>query len=105
MPAPGVCMNIINARHMKDGYGTVTNPQKFLNQDYKQLKEYCNIRRVRYIDDMFPPDRRSIGQGILSPSDMARVQWLRPSVSLTAVIHPQPAQIACPPLGTVDKMY
>ncbi|KAM4541634.1 calpain-1 catalytic subunit-like isoform 2-T2 [Odontesthes bonariensis] len=79
MPAPGVCMNIISERHMKDGYGTVTNPERFLNQDYKQLKEYCAIRRVRYIDDMFPPDRRSIGQGILSPSDMARVQWLRPS--------------------------
>ncbi|XP_061599549.1 calpain-1 catalytic subunit-like [Cololabis saira] len=78
MPASGVCTNIINARHRKDGFGTIANPEKFLNQDFKQLKEYCQIRRVRYIDDMFPPDRRSIGQGILNPSDLARVEWLRP---------------------------
>ncbi|XP_074550087.1 calpain-1 catalytic subunit-like [Halichoeres trimaculatus] len=78
MPAPGVCMNIINSRRKKIGYGTATNPEKFLNQDYEQLKQYCLARRVRFIDDMFPPDKRSIGEGILSPSDLARVEWLRP---------------------------
>ncbi|XP_061599295.1 calpain-A-like [Cololabis saira] len=78
MPAPGVCTNIINARNKEDGFGTVTNPEKFLGQDFKQLKEYCLIRRVRYIDDTFPPDWRSIGQGVLNPSDLARVEWLRP---------------------------
>uniref|UniRef100_A0A3B3DI95 Zgc:136872 n=1 Tax=Oryzias melastigma TaxID=30732 RepID=A0A3B3DI95_ORYME len=78
MPAPGVCMNIISQRHRKDGCGTPNNPEKFLNQDYKQLREFCLIKGVRYIDDMFPPDSRSIGQGILSPSDMGQVKWLRP---------------------------
>uniref|UniRef100_A0A3Q3G423 Calpain catalytic domain-containing protein n=1 Tax=Labrus bergylta TaxID=56723 RepID=A0A3Q3G423_9LABR len=78
MPPPGVCMNIINARRKKDGYGTVVNPEKFLNQDFQQLKQYCLIRRVRFVDDMFPPDRNSIGEGLLSPTDMARVVWLRP---------------------------
>lgn len=82
MPVPGVCMNIINARHKKDGYGTITNPEKFLNQDFQQLKQYCLIQRVRYIDEMFPPDKNSIGKGILSPSDLARVVWLRPAVSI-----------------------
>lgn len=81
MPPPGVCMNIINARNKKDGSGTVTNPEKFLNQDFQQLKQYCVIQRIRYIDEMFPPDRKTIGEGVLSPSDMARVQWLRPGVS------------------------
>ncbi|XP_036927701.1 calpain-1 catalytic subunit-like [Acanthopagrus latus] len=79
MATPGVCMNIINARHKKDGLGTVSNPEKFLNQDYQLLKQYCNINRVRYVDDMFPPDRRSIGKDILSPSDLAAVEWKRPS--------------------------
>lgn len=79
MAPPGVCMNIINARNAKDGHGTFTNPERFLNQDFEQLKQYCLIQRVRYIDDMFPPDRRSIGEGILSPSDLQRVVWLRPS--------------------------
>ncbi|XP_030574695.1 calpain-1 catalytic subunit-like isoform X2 [Archocentrus centrarchus] len=71
-------MNIISARHMKDGYGTVTNPERFLNQDFHQMKQYCLIRQVRYIDEMFPPDRNSVGSGILKPSDLARVVWLRP---------------------------
>ncbi|KAM4724501.1 calpain-2 catalytic subunit-like [Anableps anableps] len=79
MLAPGVCMNIISARHMKDGYGTLSNPEKFLNQDFQQLKEYCLIRRVRYIDDMFPPDHSSIGRELLKASDLARVEWMRPS--------------------------
>ncbi|XP_041669172.1 calpain-1 catalytic subunit-like [Cheilinus undulatus] len=78
MPPPGVCMNIINARRKRDGYGTSANPEKFLNQDFEQLKQYCLIRQVRFVDDMFPPDRRSIGDGLLSPADLARVQWLRP---------------------------
>ncbi|RVE67655.1 hypothetical protein OJAV_G00104950 [Oryzias javanicus] len=78
MPAPGVCMNIISQRHRKDGCGTPNNPEKFFNQDYKQLKEFCLINSMRYIDDMFPPDSRSIGQGILSPSNMGQVKWLRP---------------------------
>lgn len=81
MLAPGVCMNIISARHSKDGYGTVSNPEKFLNQDFQQLKEYCVIRRVRFIDDMFPPDHRSIGRDVLQPADLVRVEWVRPSVS------------------------
>ncbi|XP_041827157.1 calpain-1 catalytic subunit-like [Melanotaenia boesemani] len=79
MPPPGVCLNIMEARHKQDGYGSITNPERFLQQDYQQLKEYCSIKLVRYIDDMFPPDKTSIGQGILSPSDLTRVEWLRPA--------------------------
>ncbi|XP_045919298.1 calpain-1 catalytic subunit-like [Micropterus dolomieu] len=80
MPPPGVCTTIINARQKKDGYGPFTKPEKFLNQDFHQLKRYCVIQRVRYIDEMFPPDRKSIGEGLLSPADLARVEWLRPSI-------------------------
>lgn len=80
MPPPGVCLNIMNERHKKTGRGSLSNPDKFLDQDFEQLKQYCNINRMRYIDDMFPPDRRSIGSGILRPEDVARVVWLRPGV-------------------------
>ncbi|XP_029972828.1 calpain-1 catalytic subunit-like isoform X2 [Salarias fasciatus] len=79
MPPPGVCLNIMGSRSKSEGYGGIANPEKFLNQDYQHLKQYCLIKGVRYIDDMFPPDRRSIGQGILSPSDLNRVEWLRPA--------------------------
>lgn len=83
---PGVCMSIINARQKKNGTGSISNPEKFLNQDFQQLKQYCQIRNLRYIDEMFPPDRRTIGQGILSPEDSARVQWRRPNVSVLIAI-------------------
>uniref|UniRef100_A0A8C2ZC89 Zgc:136872 n=1 Tax=Cyclopterus lumpus TaxID=8103 RepID=A0A8C2ZC89_CYCLU len=78
MPPPGVCLNIMAARQKQKGYGRFDNPDNFLNQDYKQLKEYCLIQGLRYIDDMFPPDHISIGEDILSASDLARVEWLRP---------------------------
>lgn len=82
MLAPGVCMNIINERRTKDGYGTFSNPEKFLNQDYQVLKEYCLIQRKRYTDDMFPADRWSISRETQPPSYLDHVKWLRPRVSL-----------------------
>ncbi|XP_040917436.1 calpain-1 catalytic subunit-like [Toxotes jaculatrix] len=78
MPPPGVCLNIMEARHKQDGIGSVAKPESFLNQDPEQLKQYCLIQGVRYIDKMFPPDRISIGEGLLSPHDLSRVEWLRP---------------------------
>ncbi|XP_039993614.1 calpain-1 catalytic subunit-like isoform X2 [Xiphias gladius] len=79
MPPPGVCLSIIEARHKQEGHGSISNPESFFNQDYQQLKQYCLIRGVRYIDEIFPPDRNSIGEGLLSPSDLANVVWLRPA--------------------------
>ncbi|XP_045919165.1 calpain-1 catalytic subunit-like [Micropterus dolomieu] len=72
-------MNIINPCLKKDGFGPITNPLKFLKQDFQQLKKNCLIQRLRYTDEMFPPDRNSIGEGLLTPADLARVVWLRPA--------------------------
>ncbi|XP_029930451.1 calpain-1 catalytic subunit-like [Myripristis murdjan] len=80
MPPPGVCVNIMAARHKKSGYGSLACPERFLNQDYEQLKNFHLIRSARYIDKMFPPDIISIGQGILSPDRLAKVEWKRPGV-------------------------
>ncbi|KAL3968398.1 C-type lectin superfamily 4 member G [Sarotherodon galilaeus] len=80
MPLPGACLNIMEARHKQKGYGSISNPEKFFNQDFKNLKQYCLTKGVRYVDDMFPPDAKSVGQGILTPSNLARVKWLRPAV-------------------------
>ncbi len=95
MPPPGVCLNILEARQKQDGYGSPTNPERFLNQDYQQLKQYCTYRSVRYIDDMFPPDKNSIGVGILSPSDLNCVVWLRPSVSVLDGLNPYHSKHEC----------
>ena len=84
MPPPGVCVNIMEARrHRRDGRGSLCNPQRFLEQDYQQLKKQYGLfrrRRARLIDDMFPPDDTSIGPGVLTPGDLARVVWKRPRV-------------------------
>ncbi|XP_068608334.1 calpain-2 catalytic subunit [Brachionichthys hirsutus] len=78
MPPPGVCMRIIKERQAMKGFGTMANPERFLSQDFQQLKQYCLTQRLRYIDEMFPPDKNSIGQGVLSPDDLQRVEWKRP---------------------------
>lgn len=80
MPAPGVCINIIKERQQIDGLGTFTNPKMFLGQDYELLRQYYLIRNRRYIDDMFPPDNTSIGEDLLQPDDLAKVEWIRPTV-------------------------
>lgn len=82
MSVPGVCLNIIKERQESDGTGTLSNPKKFLDQDYELLHHYYLIRDRRYIDDMFPPDNSSIGENLLQPEDLAKVQWIRPTVFL-----------------------
>ncbi|KAM9355503.1 calpain-1 catalytic subunit-like [Pholidichthys leucotaenia] len=79
MPPPGVCLNILETRHKQEGLGSFSNPQRFFGQDYQQLKQYCVVRGVLFIDETFPPNKSSIGNGILKPSDLARVEWLRPA--------------------------
>ncbi|XP_059209524.1 calpain-1 catalytic subunit-like [Centropristis striata] len=88
MPAPGVCMNILEARHKQDGSGSFDNPLKFFNQDYQQIKQYCISHNVRWVDNAFTHDQYSIGEGLLEPQDLAHVVWLRPQL-----IAPRPAFI------------
>ncbi|KAL7862048.1 hypothetical protein SRHO_G00134890 [Serrasalmus rhombeus] len=79
MPPPGVCLDIMKERRESDGVGSHTNPEKFLDQDYELLHQYYLVRGRRFIDNMFPPDNMSIGERLLSPEDMASVQWIRPT--------------------------
>ncbi|KAK2878554.1 hypothetical protein Q8A67_019345 [Cirrhinus molitorella] len=84
MPPPavphGMCLKVINERNMKGGMGSETNPLRFMDQDYNFLQEYCLSTRQRFVDEFFPPDPRSIGEGLLDPDVMARVEWIRPTV-------------------------
>ncbi|ROL51916.1 Calpain-8 [Anabarilius grahami] len=83
MPPPavphGMCLKVIDDRNMKGGMGSETNPLKFMDQDYKFLQDYCLKTRQRFVDEFFPPDPHSIGEGLLKPEVMARVEWMRPS--------------------------
>ncbi|XP_015204861.2 calpain-9-like isoform X1 [Lepisosteus oculatus] len=78
MPPPGVCLNIMRDRQRQEGHGSLNNPEKFCGQDFEQLRTYCLIKRVRFVDETFPPSRDSIGFGLLQPDEMARVVWKRP---------------------------
>ncbi|XP_067223020.1 calpain-1 catalytic subunit-like [Chanodichthys erythropterus] len=84
MPPPavphGMCLKVMDDRNMRGGMGSETNPLKFMNQDYNILQEYCLKKGLRFVDEFFPPDPRSIGEGLLDPEDMARVEWMRPTV-------------------------
>ncbi|XP_016310487.1 calpain-1 catalytic subunit-like [Sinocyclocheilus anshuiensis] len=76
----GMCLKVINNRNMKGGMGSETNPLRFMDQDYNVLQDYCLKTNQRFVDEFFPPDPRSIGEGLLDPKVMARVEWIRPTV-------------------------
>ncbi|XP_056333515.1 calpain-14 [Danio aesculapii] len=78
MPAPGVCLNILSERNVKDGQGSASNPEKFLDQDFQQLKQFCLKERLRFRDNLFPPELKSIGLGPLKRDDLWKVVWKRP---------------------------
>lgn len=78
MPAPGVCLNILSERNVKDGQGSANNPEKFLDQDFQQLKQFCLKERLRFRDNLFPPELKSIGLGSLKRDDLWKVVWKRP---------------------------
>uniref|UniRef100_A0A671S5I7 Si:ch211-202f3.3 n=1 Tax=Sinocyclocheilus anshuiensis TaxID=1608454 RepID=A0A671S5I7_9TELE len=63
----GMCLKVINNRNMKGGMGSETNPLRFMDQDYNVLQDYCLKTNQRFVDEFFPPDPRSIGEGLLDP--------------------------------------
>jgi len=75
-----MCLKVMDDRNMKGGMGSETNPLKFMDQDYNSLQDYCLKTRQRFIDEFFMPDSRAIGEGLLEPEVMARVEWIRPTV-------------------------
>ncbi|KAM9348877.1 calpain-1 catalytic subunit-like [Symphorus nematophorus] len=79
MPDSGTCTSIINLRYQDGSEGSRSNPAKFNNQDYTQLKDNSLRRGRLFVDHTFPPNNRSLGDLPDMPSwREARVQWLRP---------------------------
>uniref|UniRef100_A0A8C2ZCJ4 Calpain catalytic domain-containing protein n=1 Tax=Cyclopterus lumpus TaxID=8103 RepID=A0A8C2ZCJ4_CYCLU len=81
MPESGNCTSIINLRYQDGTEGSPSNPAKFNNQDYAQLKDNSLRRRRLFVDNTFPPNNQSLGdlEG-LSRWQEAQVEWLRPAV-------------------------
>nr|XP_046266463.1 calpain-1 catalytic subunit-like isoform X2 [Scatophagus argus]XP_046266464.1 calpain-1 catalytic subunit-like isoform X2 [Scatophagus argus] len=80
MSPSGSCTSIINLRYQDGSEGSASNPAKYNNQDYAQLKDNSLRRRRLFVDSTFPPENRSLGH----MPDMPRwkknqVEWLRPA--------------------------
>lgn len=81
MPESGHCTSIINLTYKDGDEGSHSNPAKFNNQDYDQLKDKCRYSRTLFIDSTFPPENQSLGDlPSLDRWEEAQVQWLRPKV-------------------------
>ena len=75
------CTSIINLRYQDGSEGSPSNPAKFNNQDYAQLKDNCLRRGRLFVDNTFPPNNQSLGDlPDLSSWREAQVEWLRPAV-------------------------
>uniref|UniRef100_A0A673BSV4 Calpain catalytic domain-containing protein n=1 Tax=Sphaeramia orbicularis TaxID=375764 RepID=A0A673BSV4_9TELE len=76
---PGTCTSIINMRYQDGSEGSASNPAKFNNQDYEQLRDYHVRRQKLFVDSSFPPDSVSLGRLEALSGGMDRlVQWRRP---------------------------
>lgn len=64
----------------QDAVGSRSNPERFLGQNYEELRTDFLKHQARFLDSKFPPNESCIGEGLLSDSDMARVEWIRPTV-------------------------
>ncbi|XP_060100641.1 calpain-13 [Heteronotia binoei] len=53
-------------------------PQKFLNQDFVDLRDHCLSRGILFEDDTFPAHFSSIGTRMLSEEKLHQIQWMRP---------------------------
>ncbi|XP_072535353.1 calpain-9-like [Salminus brasiliensis] len=68
-----------NKRPKKDSEGSTSTFVRFQSQDYEKLCQKYTNTKEKYIDEKFPPEKRSIGTGLLSKSQMAKLVWKRPS--------------------------
>ncbi|XP_037322626.2 calpain-2 catalytic subunit-like isoform X2 [Pungitius pungitius] len=85
MALPGRCTSIINLRYQDGSEGSPSNPAKFNNQDYAQLKDNYLRRRTLFVDNTFPPNNQSLGDlRDFGRRQEAQVEWLRPADILKA---------------------
>ncbi|XP_042301967.1 calpain-13 [Sceloporus undulatus] len=59
--------------------GSLDFPQKFKNQDFVHLRDYCLNHGILFEDDTFPAHFSSIGPKVLTEDNLHRIQWLRPT--------------------------
>ncbi|TFK09784.1 GDP-mannose 4,6 dehydratase [Platysternon megacephalum] len=80
MPAPGPYQKLERGWQTKGRTGSLQSPQKFNNQDFTHLRDYCLSRGLLFEDDTFPAHVSSIGPNLLSEDKLSRLQWKRPTM-------------------------
>lgn len=81
MPPTRVTKKPRNERTTKGYVGSLTFPVKFLDQDYQELHQNCQVNKKKYDDEKFPPERSSIDPWRKLKLNQDKIKWLRPSVS------------------------
>lgn len=61
------------------GLGSIENPVKFKDQDFKKILEACLKSGELFDDPAFPTDQKSIGMPE-DPDPKNAIKWLRPKV-------------------------
>lgn len=61
------------------GLGSIENPNKFKDQDFKKILEACLKSGKLFSDPAFPAEQQSIGMPE-DPDPEKAIQWLRPKV-------------------------
>lgn len=61
------------------GLGSIENPVKFKDQDFKKLLEACVKSGELFDDPAFPAEQKSIGMPE-DPDPNNAIKWLRPKV-------------------------
>ncbi|CAI5643295.1 unnamed protein product [Oreochromis niloticus] len=80
MAETGSCTSVINLRYQDGSEGSPSNPAKFKNQDFAQIKADCLHSGRLFVDNTFPPNSGSLGDlPDLSTSQENDVEWLRPA--------------------------
>lgn len=79
MPPPRVTKKPRNEHTTKGDMGSLTSPVKFLDQDYQELFQNCQVDKKKYVDEKFPPDSSSIDPWKKLKLNQNRIKWLRPS--------------------------
>uniref|UniRef100_A0A6I8P8I3 Uncharacterized protein n=1 Tax=Ornithorhynchus anatinus TaxID=9258 RepID=A0A6I8P8I3_ORNAN len=63
-------------------YGSRENPQRFKQQDFNTLRDWCLSHGKLFEDDVFPAGVHSVGQQLIRDSNIIVPKWKRPWVSV-----------------------
>ncbi|KAG7516254.1 calpain-1 catalytic subunit-like [Solea senegalensis] len=80
MAVSGKTTPLINLSYEEGSKGTASNPVKYNNQDYRDLKRYHMEKGWLFVDSSFPPNSCSLGDlAYLNNWEEDNVEWLRPA--------------------------